>query len=173
MREELSQRLGLSEARVQVSRHVLRHVLTLAQVWFQNRRAKCRKHESQLHKSESPLFLCPHESHARPADLLLAPPAESRVAPYLSVAPPRPSVHSQADGPLNLLSSELLAHYAQLASSVASSVAAGLPHPLLALNQAPLSLHALLQSERALRSKSSSIADLRSVFCFPALTFDL
>ncbi|KAE8752133.1 hypothetical protein FOCC_FOCC001295, partial [Frankliniella occidentalis] len=46
MREELSQRLGLSEARVQVRSPCFG---THPRVWFQNRRAKCRKHESQMH----------------------------------------------------------------------------------------------------------------------------
>ncbi|KAI3356434.1 hypothetical protein L3Q82_017649 [Scortum barcoo] len=65
MREELSQRLGLSEARVQVlSAAGPRQAVNLrseqlsmnliesyeSSVWFQNRRAKCRKQENQMHK---------------------------------------------------------------------------------------------------------------------------
>ncbi|KAG9348972.1 hypothetical protein JZ751_029289 [Albula glossodonta] len=52
MREELSQRLGLSEARVQVSPFSKISIFNIHWfvVWFQNRRAKCRKQENQMHK---------------------------------------------------------------------------------------------------------------------------
>ncbi|NXR61071.1 SHOX2 protein, partial [Rhadina sibilatrix] len=121
------------------------------QVWFQNRRAKCRKQENQLHKGSGA------GGAARP---LPGRGEVTRATPPLVPVPPQVQAQLQLDSAVAHAHHHLHPHLAHAPYMMFPAPPFGLPLATLAESASAASVVAAAAAAKT-TSKNSSIADLR------------